>query len=367
MYKKIEPHPREALKLRAKYTQADAERDHAAGNTSALVEAAYRIADGAAKQWAKFHGFRPPAEWYALAREIGCEKAPAWRPETKHPATGEPLPFKDLICLSVDSWADAQKYLYLKERDDPKATRNAELIGDEYIEENPEDNSGREVARALLGAVGQATLRKPSNAADDAERLDPKDDAQGGSRTERITRALTHRYRAPRYDATDEPGMLERFLARFGPVDATSIRAWITNSRPGTRKSISRYAQQSRPKKRFTDGERIEFGDQVWGHWEAFRDFAAHDVLDARPPVWDVRKDSDGHPLVVLPRGITVQQLFTRPDLLLSLATALDLGEITKRVWLAAHPGKLPAHFTNEWGQVLYVVKKLEMPPKSQN
>ena len=346
----------ETIKSQADYTQADAERDYAAGNTKALQAAAYRIADGAAAMFAKkFAGAETwaNADWYAAAREHGVEKALGWRPETKHR-------FATFICKCVDAWADALKYQVKKERNDPHAADNTEVVleGYELLQED------KAVRQADVHA-GEGASSPKDFAHGDAERLNPRDDGERGGRLQRTTRPVTVRYRAPKYDATDEPGRLERFLETIpGPVDRDTYHRWLTGSRPGTRKAVHRYALTSRPKKRFTEADRDAFAWQVHGLWEKFRDFAAQDIF--RPPVWDVRKRPDGGRVVMLPRGMTAEQIASRPDLLLSLVAAVDAGEDTKAAWLAAHPGKLPHHFTNEYGQVLYTVKALALPPKPQ-
>lgn len=349
----------EALKSRPDYTQQDAIRDHAAGNVQALLEAAYRIADGAAAQYAKLSGFKPPPAWFADAREHACEKAQGWRPETKY--RGLPIEFPKFIMRAVKQWCDRERGKYNNEKADVDGPAGALVILDVADDEYRLEQEAILNARSDAGDIAAAA---PTMARDhdDAPRLNPKDDGQEGGRQDRITRPVTARYRAPKYDATDEPGVLEMFLATIpGPVDRDVAGRWLRGSRPGTAKAVRRYATQGRPKGRFTDKQRLEFANQVWELWKEFREFAAQHVFT--PPVWNIETDAAGVRHVALPPGLTPTGLAESPALLLSLAAALDLGTLTERYWLAAHPGKLPKHFTNEFGQMLYEVKKLVMPP----
>jgi hypothetical protein len=345
----------EIIKSQADYTQEDAERDYAAGNTQALVGAAYRIADGTAAQYAKLAGFNPPPDWFALARELAAEKATGWRPETKY--RGLPITFPKFIMRAVKQWADRVRGQYNKEKGEiERYGGGAEAAsGDDYV---LAPTTGTD-AMALHHVDGTTDPRAAADNAD-AERLNPKDDGQGGTRQERITSPLAKLFMSRKYDATDEPGMLEDYLATISaPVDRKVFGGWLRNSRPGTQRSVRKYARGARRKvDGHTEAQVLEFAVQVWKQWEAFRDFAAgHQVA---MPVWDIRVDANGAKTVFLPPSMTPASLGERPSLLLSLAAALDLGALTEKYWLEAHPGKLPKHFKNEWGQMLYNVKKLE-------
>ncbi len=347
----------EVINSQADYTQADAERDYAAGNAQALVGAAYRIADGAAAQYAKLAGFDPPREWFALARELAMEKATGWRPETKY--RGLPISFPRFVLRSVKQWADRERGKYNKEKNDTERLGDVLVVIDVNGHEYQAEKEAVINARSDAADFAAADPRL-SRTHDDAVRLNPKDDGQGGGRMERIIRPLTARSASGKYDATDEPGMLEDYLATItAPVDRQVFGGWLRNSRPGTRKAVRRYARGARRK---TDGHTeeqvLDFARQVWARWEAFRDFAAgHQVA---MPVWDIRVDASGAKTTFLPPSITPASLMDRPSMLLNLVAALGLDALTEKYWLEAHPGKLPKHFKNEWGQMLYTVKKLE-------
>lgn len=341
------------------YTPADAERDYAAGNAQALLNGAYRISDGAAEQYAKLSGFKATSEWFAAARMHACEKTQGWRPSTKY--KGLPITFPAFIMRTTKQWCDRERGKYNKEKGEKASLGETLVVLDmsgtaegemEYVEERQAKFEASDTARNNPGL---------SDTHPGAERLNPKDDGERGGRVERITQPITSRYfPSQKYDATDEPGMLEDYLATIpAPVDRQVFGGWLRNSRPGTRQAVRRYARGARRKvDGHTEAQVLDFARQVWALWEEFREFAAgHKVA---MPVWDIRLDVNGIKTVFLPPGLTAAQMLERPDLILSLAAALNLGDLTEKYWLEAHPGKLPKHFKNEWGEMLYTVKKLE-------